>query len=740
MNNFDDDLGMVPYPLIFPEAEEKMLGISLPRKVGKLKAGEYHFIEAYCVEEGCDCRRTSIFVVNAKGKMVATIDFGFDPDHPLSGPFLNEYQKQLAGAEELLEIFVDEINNNPDWLKRMYKQYKQVRKEVDGKTYRGKAFPKPGLVPRSHKLPPADEDLCADFKQLLEAAVKSPPISNKHLKRSKGALGQLLTEPRPVAKNMTEWVEFFLQNQQDSFSGHDFRKTELQRFLLAYDRAEDELAQLIVELYMRKDEARLDEALTVLTDVCDILRTDLERRRPDAMRRIENWQAALARHVYAESVDMELGAMVTQVLLDTRIEILPLLHQANSQRMLAKLDHDPEFAADPEQGMRELLSALEELESGSPFELFDAVLQMMLVGDSDVQVILCRHMLEVEHPVIREMAALMLFHPVAEVRSGVARQLAEVEGRFLTPETLRRLIVARNWFPEELRKQIDQTVTNARRARVECAPLPPRRGTVVYASGVDGAMAQTFQVMIPEGKGFLCCAIMPKRGAGVADAFFIHLANKRERNNFVEMLKAETGAHESTSDYLDRRICQALADGAEHGKVPSHWLAAIAEQLGCDQWKAAPLDVMAELKSLRNALESCGARYVTERYREQAFIASASWLLQQTFAYSWFEDDVDVDKIVQKTQGRKRQIDPERCIDTILHKILQPRRKQWLERLVLTTRWLKSIKKPPVPWEQMFLVTEALADETVAIEDIPLMDVIAAESFAAYLGRREEGR
>ena len=41
---------------------------------------------------------------------------------------------------------------------------------------------------------------------------------------------------------------------------------------------------------------------------------------------------------------------------------------------------------------------------------------------------------------VRETAALMLFHPQAEVRAGVARVLAEVDGRCLTPETLRRLI------------------------------------------------------------------------------------------------------------------------------------------------------------------------------------------------------------------------------------------------------------------------------------------------------------
>jgi hypothetical protein len=97
-------------------------------------------------------------------------------------------------------------------------------------------------------------------------------------------------------------------------------------------------------------------------------------------------------------------------------------------------------------------------------------------------------------------------------------------------------------------------------------------------------MAQAFQVIVPEGKGFLCCSIMPKRGAGVADAFLIPLPGKRERNEFLAMVRREAGAVEVSADYLHRRICQVLADGAAQGKAPPHWLVAIAERLGCDQW------------------------------------------------------------------------------------------------------------------------------------------------------------
>lgn len=727
---------MVPYPLIFPEVGEGVVGLTLPGKVGKAKAGEYSFVEAYCIDDGCDRRRALVFVINSKGKQAAVIEFGFDPDEPLAGPFLDEYVKQPAGAEDLLHIFVDLINDNPDWLKGMYRRYKEVRKKVDGRVYRGKPFPRPGTVERVVKPPVESENPFEDFQKLLAAAVRTPPVGGRKNKAVAAAQGALFPEEVPTSEGMAGWVERYLGN--GSFDTHGARQTDLRAYLMTHDKAGDELAQLFVARFGKgSEEELLDATLRLLADVFEILRVELERRRPAAVQRLELWQSALARHVYAEGVEPHLGAMVTQVLLNTRTEILPVLHEANSRRMLSGLEAEPNFTADPEKAMLDLLGELEAEGAGNPHELLDAVLQMMAVGDAEVQVNLCRLMLGMDHTVVRDTAALMLFHPQLEVRSGVAQVLAEVAGDRLTPATLRRLILARNWFPEALRSRIDQSIANARRARVECAPLPMRVEMTVHASAVDGAMAQTFQVLVPAGKGFLCCSIMPKRGAGVADAFFIPLPGKRERNEFLAMLRHETGAAEVSVDYLDRRICQALADGAAQGKVPPHWLVAIAERLGCDQWQAAALDVAAELAALRAELERRGGRFGSERYRQQAMLDAAGWTEDEPFAWSWFEDDAEIDAVIQKALGKKRSPDPDRCIEAILEKLLQPRRAQWLERLVLAALWLKSAKKPPVPWAQMFYVAEAVADEALPLNEIPLMVMIAGHSFGAYMGRRE---
>jgi hypothetical protein len=737
MARFDDTPGMVPYPVIFPNGDYELFTFNLPRKVGKIKSGTYGFIETYCVEKNCDCRRNTIFVLNDKGKMLAVIDFGFDPDEPMAGPYLNDLHEQSAEADELLEMFVDLINGNPAWVKAMYERYRKVRKRIDGRTYKGKPFPKPETVVRAATSPPEIEDeAMAEFYDLLKSMVRGRP-SGPRRKSGKGRqVGSFETQTAAPA-GISEFVDHYQQVQKDeNFIVHHDVQNKLRRYLLDHDQAGDELATLLPRLVSQgtKNEQRLDAALRLLFDALEILRAELERRRPGAERRMAHWQEALARQVFVAGVDDQLCSAVTHLLLQARVEILPVLHAASTERMFAEgKETAARFDVSPEEAMKGLFQSFTEMNLDSPFELFDAFLQVMAVGNAEVQVALCGAMFGAENPMIREAAALMLFHPQTEVREGVARLLASIDGHRFTSEALRRLIIARNWFPETLRGHIDQAIAGARKARVECAAIPRHATLTVHASAVDGAGAQSFQVIVPSGKGFVSCSMLLKLGLGVADAFLIPLESKRELKKFLTMLGRDAGGIESSAAYLDARLCQALAEGARQGNVPSHWLVAIAERLGRDQWKAAAFDPYRELGALRTELKE---KDLSGQVRQKALEDSFDWPSTEIFAHSWFEDDNDIDREIAKQLGKKKnRQDPELLIDALLDGVFKKRRGQWLERLVLTTLWLKSASKPPVPWPRMFHVAEALADEKMPLREIPLMEAVASATLGAYMAR-----
>src|SRR5690348_16197330 len=102
------------YADIVPSAEPAMT-VVLAKKTGRIPKGTYAFLEYYCVEPDCDCRRVTLLVVNEKMKQKAAISFGLDQQGAFAGPYLDTANSQSPYAEHLLQLFVDQLNAGPEW-------------------------------------------------------------------------------------------------------------------------------------------------------------------------------------------------------------------------------------------------------------------------------------------------------------------------------------------------------------------------------------------------------------------------------------------------------------------------------------------------------------------------------------------------------------------------------------------------------------------------------------------------
>ncbi len=727
-------MSLQPYAVILPDTEEPTLTLKLDRKTGTIPKGTYGFVEFYCNDPGCDCRRVTLFVINEKMKERAVISMGFDPLEPLAGPFLDDFHKQSPYADELMDFFVDMINDDPDALEMLYRHYREVRGAVEGKKYRGKAFPKAGRYIREAAPSPDMSGFMMDVMRTIDGDGGERLPAKGRKKKASGA-AQTPAGVRSFAER------YYKARNQSNLSEHQNLMDELRRYTLDHDPFALEIASLLVELCdaSSEDDERIDAALRVLFDMLEILRVELERKRPGSAERMERLQSTLAQKIFVEYGETDLCAAVSHTLLQSRVELLPVLHDANSQRMLLNAHSTGLRDMPKDQVMEGLFRGIEEMGCNSPFEALENLLQLFALGHAEMQVALCEEMLGAESHLVRDTAVLMLMHPSPEVRLGVSQLLVTV-GKNMTPDSLRRLIISRNWFPEAIRKNIDQAVSTARKGRVECAPLPKSLETAVYASPVDGAFAQSFQVVVPAGKGFSSCSILLKQGVGVADAFVVSLPTKRDRNDFLTMMNSEGAFIESSMEYLDQRVCHALAEGAALGKAPNFWLLHVAETLGKDQWKAVPFDPRRELESLRAALSSRSPELLTDKFRNKALKESESWCEDHHFASSWFEDDADVDRVIERVLKKNRkEADGElQAVYAVIDDVLEKRRSIWLERLTLCALWLKASRKAPLPWHQMLHLAEAVDDRFIPLAEIPLMKTIAVQSLGAFFARAEE--
>lgn len=727
-----------PYSAIFPDSDEPILVLSLPRKLGKIPKGDYGFVELYCTDMDCDCRRVTIFVLDKNMKTKAVIGMGFDPNSPVAGPFLDDFHKQSACADELLRFFVKMVNDNPENLSMLYRHYRDVRKKVEGKPYRGKPFPKPGTVVRTATEPPLiEESLMETITTAVKPAKKPASAARRDSSR----------DPRSGKQGLSSFMERYRRaRKNEKYTGqanHSELQHALRHYLLENEGAADEMALLLVRFTESGDDEKVDAILGMLFDTLEILRVELDRKRNGSEKRMEVIQNSLAKRVFLECGDADLCAAVSHMLLQSRIQLLPVLHEANNRRLMAVAENSDEICIPGENPLEGLIESIREISGISSFEALDTLLQVLALSPADLQTSLCAEMLSSEDMLSRDMAALMLLHPSPDVRFGVSAILAD-RAKSITPETLRRLIISRNWFSEEIRANIDTAIFAARRSRIECAHLPNKSlDANIHASPIDGAAAQSFQVIVPDGKGYKSCSILLKRGEGVADTFVIQLSSKRELNEFLTMMNNDGAFIESTSDYLDLRVCQALADGASLGKAPNHWLLQVAEILGKDQWKAISLDPLRELESLKTELETRTPELLSDKSRKKALKDSGDWCFEHTFANSWYEDDAEVDHVIEAAFKKRNPIRYSReqlAIDALLSQVLEKRRTEWLERLTLCTLWLKSSRTPPVPWIQMFHLAMTVADNKHKLDRIPLMEMVASHTLGAYLERREESR
>jgi hypothetical protein len=137
---------MTPFMARFPElAAHETRSVTVTDR-DDLPDGEYGFIELYCDEPACDCRRVMVVVLRPEtgGKFWAAINYGWESVEfyqkwagapasdrsPWQGPVLDPLTEQSAYAPALLELFKF-LLQSPGYGQRLQKHSQLFRAAVE---------------------------------------------------------------------------------------------------------------------------------------------------------------------------------------------------------------------------------------------------------------------------------------------------------------------------------------------------------------------------------------------------------------------------------------------------------------------------------------------------------------------------------------------------------------------------------------------------------------------------------
>jgi hypothetical protein len=137
---------MRPYFMLFPPGAPVETRFLHVRGAKGLSDGSYRFVEFYCDEAGCDCRRVVIQVWDESDRSLATINFGWE-----SPEFYTEWSKSgdpavgqamasvmtepLGPQSKYTPAFLTELAKavgEPGYVEKLRRHYAEFRAEVEG--------------------------------------------------------------------------------------------------------------------------------------------------------------------------------------------------------------------------------------------------------------------------------------------------------------------------------------------------------------------------------------------------------------------------------------------------------------------------------------------------------------------------------------------------------------------------------------------------------------------------------
>jgi hypothetical protein len=367
----------------------------------------------------------------------------------------------------------------------------------------------------------------------------------------------------------------------------------------------------------------------------------------------------------------------------------------------------------------------------TPFELFDFLIAQIQLQPLEIQCALINELVSAKNTFIQDVGVFMLLHPKKAIRQMVPLIWMDNFVKNTTrvsPVSLRRFIVIRNWLPHDEQASIDSLIQQIRKTKIMPAPHPASKITKLISSTVDGAGVQFFLFETKAKNQRTIAGFLLKDGIGIREPFVVHKAHADE---FSNMLDNHTLPSKSVSTtYTSKLVAHFISVGQQKNHIPEPSFLEIAELFGVQQWLPQPIDPMTEINRIKEQekIDTSDPALI-----EQALKISALWSETVDFAHSWFETGERVNNVIIKAveTHSKMTVSDHDTLPKITTRALMKDDllNKWILILIRMLLWQRSKSIKGDTWKYFLIIAEMLL-QGYPVENIPLMEEITKRSVA----------
>ena len=331
-------------------------------------------------------------------------------------------------------------------------------------------------------------------------------------------------------------------------------------------------------------------------------------------------------------------------------------------------------------------------------------------------------------PEAQDMALLVLLYPRVEVREFAVATFDELmDTLVLSSISLNRLQAIRDWYPPTYHAQFNRWIKIQRKKGVVYQQESIMPKMKVYATEVDGAGAQGFYLWLqPRGHQRLC-GLLAKLEAGIKDVWLTpEMSAKNLAHNFAQINDGTVTFKQVDCEYLMLMVNHFLAITLRQGGMPDLHFLQIEELLGL-HFRPEPIDVPVLLEKLCLQITP-----FTQDTVQQSFARSKAWPKKKKFTESWYLENANVDKWVNRCSSIIDGIKIcriEQAIEVIFDNELELHRDAWCFHFLWMALWASagSPRKNEKIGMDCLLIAYSIS-HGVALRDIPIMEEICRQT------------